>query len=60
MAYRLMILSMVHIDTLNDGNDLTSLCREAEAMFPVWAQEPDFWGLAVVDTSTGEVLHLVR
>lgn len=60
MAYALTLLSLIHTETLNDGNNLTSLCREAEQMFPAWKNEPDFFGLAVVDRTTGEVVHLVR
>lgn len=60
MAYALTLLSLIHTETLNDGNDLTSLCREAEQMFPAWQNEPDFFGLAVVDKATGEIVHLVR
>lgn len=60
MAYALTVLSLIHNETLNDGNDMVSLCREAEMMYSAWHNEPDFFGIAVVDTSTGEVVHLVR
>lgn len=60
MAYALTLLSLIHSETLNDGNDVVTLCREAEQMFPAWKNEPDFFGLAVVDKTTGEVIHLVR
>lgn len=60
MAYAITLLSLIHTETLNDGDSLTALCREAEQMFPVWSTMPDFFGLAVIDKATGEIVHLVR
>lgn len=60
MNYRLMYLSTVRILILNDGQEKTELFREAEQMFGYWSGLPDFFGLAVVDKRTGEVIYLVQ
>lgn len=60
MAYALTLLSLVHTETLNDGDNLIALSREAEEMFSIWSTISDFFGLAIVDKTTGEVVYLVQ
>ena len=60
MQYRLIYLSTARVLVLDDGQEKVELFREAEQMFGYWSGLPDFFGLAVVDKRTGEVIHLVQ
>lgn len=60
MAYSLILLSSIHTEPLDNGSDFTGLARKAEQMFTTWIDMPGFVGFAVVENSTGEVVHLVQ
>lgn len=60
MAYSLILLSSIHTEPLDNGNNFIGLARKAEQMFSAWMNMPGFIGFAVVEARTGEVVHLVQ
>lgn len=60
MKFMLMILGARETAPLEKSDSLDFLRREAEIFFPAWSLETDFLGLAVVDTTTGEVVYMAE